>query len=92
VSGKKVEFSGHLARIGSELRVCLDPAYSGRGQRGLFIPGMCLAAPLSRFAIRRADQPRQGVRGYAFVIIERIPRRPELCRSADPPNVAQPSL
>ena len=34
-----------------------------------YIPALCaLAPPLSRFAVRDASRPRQGVRGYALVI------------------------
>jgi hypothetical protein len=69
VSGKRVEFSGNLSGIDRELHICINPAYSGRGRRGFYIPAVCkLHPPPSRFAIRDAGQPRQGVRGYAFVI------------------------
>jgi hypothetical protein len=69
VSGKRVEFSANLARIDGVRHACVNPAYSGRGQRGLYIPAICKLAPaLSRFAVRDAAQPRQGVRGYAYVI------------------------
>jgi len=69
VSGKQVEFSGDVARIGRTRSSCINPAYNGRGQRGIYIPTICaLEPPLSRFAVRDADQPRQAVRGYAFVI------------------------
>lgn len=69
VSGKRVEFSGNLAHLDGERHVCVNPAYSGRGQRGLYIPAICkLEPPLARFAVRDAAQPRQGVRGYAYVI------------------------
>ena len=69
VSGKRVEFSGNVADIDGGRHACVNPAYSGRGQRGLFIPSKCMFAPaLSRFAVRDAAQPRQGVRGYAYVI------------------------
>jgi hypothetical protein len=69
VSGKRVEFSGNLDRIGGARQACINPAYSGRGRRGQFIPALCgLEPPLSRFAVRAAAQPRQGVGGYAFVI------------------------
>jgi len=69
VSGKRVEFSGNLDDIDGARHACINPAYSGRGQRGLYIPAICaIEPPLSRFAIRDAAQPRQGVRGYAFVI------------------------
>lgn len=67
VSGQRVEFSANLAD--GARRACINPAYSGRGQRGLYIPAICaLEPPLSRFAVRAAGRPRQGVRGYAFVV------------------------
>lgn len=66
VSGKRVEFSTDRTRIDGESHVCINPAYFGRTH---FIPAGCLPRPsLSRFAIRDASQPRQGVRGYEFVI------------------------
>lgn len=69
VSGKRVEFSGNLAHIDGRRHVCVNPAYSGRGQRGMYIPALCmLPRALPRFAVRDASQPRQGVRGYAYVI------------------------
>jgi hypothetical protein len=69
VSGNRVEFSGNLAPIDGDLHACINPAYGGRRQRGLYIPAICKLEPqLSRFAVRDAAQPRQGVRGYAYVI------------------------
>jgi hypothetical protein len=69
VSGKRVEFSGNIAHIDGGRHACVNPAYSGRGQRGLYIPAICKLEPsLSRFAVRDAAQPRQGVRDYAYVI------------------------
>jgi hypothetical protein len=69
VGGKPVEFSLNLAHIDGVRHACINPAYSGRGRRGFYIPAICALEPaLSRFAIRAAGQPRQGVRGYAFVI------------------------
>ena len=69
VSGKLVEFSGNLAHIDGKRHACVNPAYNGRGQRGLYIPAICkLEPPVSRFAVRDAGQPRQGVRGYEYVI------------------------
>jgi hypothetical protein len=69
VGGKRVEFSGNLAQIDGARHACINPAHSGRGQRGFYIPAICALEPsLSRFAVRAAAQPRQGVRGYAFVI------------------------
>ena len=69
LSGKRVEFSANVAQIDGTRHPCVNAAYSGRGQRGFYIPAICaLEPPLSRFAVRAAAQPRQGVRGYAFVI------------------------
>ena len=68
VSGKRIEFSGNLDEIDGELHFCMNPAYSGRGQRGFYIPALCAFDPLQRFAIHDAEHPRQGVRGYALVI------------------------
>ena len=69
VSGKRVEFSGNLGDIDGRRHACINPAYSGRGRRGFFIPARCgFEPPLSRFAVRDAAQPRQGVRGYALVV------------------------
>lgn len=69
VSGKRVEFSGTLARIDGGFHLCINPAYNGRGQRGIFIPAICKLEPApSEFAIRAAGQPRQGVRGYEYVV------------------------
>jgi hypothetical protein len=64
VSGKRVELSGSRARIDGAPYACVDPAY---GRRGRFIPGICVEAP-SRLLVRDASRPRQGVRGYAFVV------------------------
>jgi hypothetical protein len=63
VSGKRVELSTSRARIDGEPHTCVDPAYG----RGRFIPGICVPDP-SRFAIRDASRPRQGVRDHAFVV------------------------
>jgi hypothetical protein len=69
VSGKRVEFSANVADIDGVRHACVNPAYSGRRQPGMYIPAICaLQPPLSRFAVRDAAQPRQGVRGYAYVI------------------------
>ena len=45
VSGKRVEFSANLAQIDGALHACINPAYSDRGQRGLYIPGICQPEP-----------------------------------------------
>lgn len=69
VSRKRAEFSVNLGRIDGEAHLCVNPAYTGRGQPGFYIPAVCkLDPPLARFAVRDVAQPRQGVRGYALVI------------------------
>ena len=69
VSGKPVEFSADFERIGGEDHVCIDPAYRGRGQMGIYIPAICLRDPISRaLAVVDVAVPRQGVRGYQLVI------------------------
>jgi hypothetical protein len=69
VSGKRIEFSANLGRIDGESHLCVNPAYSGRGRRGFFIPAVCkLVPPPQRFAVRDLSRPRPGVRGYALVI------------------------
>jgi hypothetical protein len=65
VSGQRVEFSANLSEIDGAKQLCINPAYSD----GMFIPGICfLDPPVSEFAIRDARHPRQGVKGYGYVI------------------------
>ena len=69
VSGKRVELSGSVSRVGRHLYFCVNPAYSGRGRRGTFIPALCkLDPPPTRFAVRDVSHPRQAVRRYELVI------------------------
>lgn len=69
VSGKPVEFSADYERIAQQDAVCLDPAFRGRGQMGIYIPATCPAdSMLSRFRILDAQVPSQAVRDYEFVI------------------------
>ena len=71
VSGKRVEFSANLAHIGRRQHACVNPAYAERGRGGVYIPAICKLSPaLTRFAIRDATRPQQGVSQYAFVIWE----------------------
>ncbi len=66
VSGKRVEFSIHPDRIDGEPYVCINPTY---GPSGRFIPSICTRhPPPSSFRVHDASQPRQSVRGYAFVV------------------------
>jgi hypothetical protein len=73
VSGKRVEFSAHSERIGGPRHVCLNPAYRGRGQDGIYIPAVCTRR-LSGLRILGAEIPRQAVRGYELVIWGTAPR------------------
>ena len=74
-SGKRVDFSGALDRVDGDMHLCINPAYSGRGQRGIYIPGLCKLNPRpSRFAVRDAGQPRQAVDRYEYVIWGTAPR------------------
>jgi hypothetical protein len=69
VSHKRAEFSLNLGRIDGKTHLCVNPAYTGRGRRGFYIPALCkLDPPPARFAVRDVAQPRQGVRGYALVV------------------------
>ena len=68
-SGKPVELSADYEPIGREGQVCINPAFRGRGQLGLYIPTACVRDP----AARRLDVvsigiPSQGVRDYGLVI------------------------
>jgi hypothetical protein len=74
VSGKRVEFSGNLERIGRHRHLCVNPAYNGRGQRGIYIPAICkLDPPPQEFSIVAVAQPRQAVRRYALVVWGTVP-------------------
>lgn len=65
VSGQLVEFSANVARIDGAQHLCINPAYGS----GIFIPGLCkLEPPVTQFSVRDARQPRQGVKGYGYVV------------------------
>ena len=69
VSGKPVEFSADFERIGRDDFVCIDPAYRGRGQMGIYIPTTCVRDPVSkRLDVVDAGIPSQAVSGYRLVI------------------------
>ena len=69
VSGKPADFSLNLGRIDGKDHLCINLAYFGRGRPGFYIPAICkLAPPPTRFWVRAATQPRQGVRGYELVV------------------------
>jgi hypothetical protein len=68
VSGKPVEFSKQRERIGGNRYLCLNPAYRGRGQLGIYIPTVCVRRYLlDRLRILDGRVPRQAVRGYGRV-------------------------
>jgi hypothetical protein len=68
-SGKPVEFSAEYERIGRKDYVCINPAYSGRGQLGSYIPAACVRDPVSRrLDVVSIEIPGQGVRDYGLVI------------------------
>ena len=65
VNGQRVEFSANLSDIDGAKQLCINPAYGD----GMFIPAICfLNPPVSEFAVRDASHPRQGVKGYGYVI------------------------
>lgn len=69
VSMKPVEFSANRERFRGRDDVCFNPAYQGRGQLGIYIPGTCVRTPLPRrLYVVRVEVPRQAVRGYRLVI------------------------
>jgi hypothetical protein len=69
LSRKRIEFSLNLGRIGRETHVCVNPAFTGRGSRGFYIPAICkLNPPPARFAVRDLVRPRAGTRGYELVV------------------------
>jgi len=75
VSGKPVEFSVGRERIGGEAQVCLNAAYRGRGQMGIYIPSVCRSpSALRELTVFRVEVPRQAVRGYRLVIWGTVPR------------------
>ncbi len=66
VSGKPVELS---ANIGRADQVCVNPAFRGRGQMGIYIPARCVSpAALGKLRIVASEVPRQAVRGYELVV------------------------
>ena len=68
-SGKPVEFSANYERIGRKDHICINPAYRGRRQLGIYIPTACLRDPVSRrLDVVSSEIPDQGVRDYGLVI------------------------
>jgi len=68
VSHKPVEFSANLERLEHQSTLCFNPAYSGRGNPGMYIPARCTLDPPTTFRVIEAGHPEQGVRGYELVI------------------------
>jgi hypothetical protein len=68
VSDKPIEFSANLDRFQRRSTFCLNPAYRGRGNPGMYIPAICTLEPPTRFRVIEAGQPEQSVRGYELVI------------------------
>lgn len=76
LSGKPVEFSTRRQRIGGKRYLCLNPAYRGRGQLGIYIPSMCVRRyRLDELRILGGEIPRQAVRGYERVVWGTAPFR-----------------
>lgn len=74
VSGKRIEFSGNVSRIGvgGPLVACINPAYN----RGATVQGLCKAAPpFSRFGVRYGAPRGTIVEGYGLVVWGTQPSR-----------------
>jgi hypothetical protein len=68
-SGRPVEFSAAAERIGRQPALCLNPAYRGRGQLGVYIPAHCPGNPVRRrLWVLEMGIPSQAVSGYRLVI------------------------
>jgi len=68
-SGRPVEFSVNSERIARWAHVCVNPAYRGRGQLGIYIPARCTTNPVpASLDVGSADVPDQAVRGYQLVL------------------------
>jgi hypothetical protein len=68
-SGRPVEFSANAETIGRRRHLCINPAYRGRGQMGIYIPAVCLSNPVPNgLEVQDVRVPRQAVRDYGLVI------------------------
>jgi hypothetical protein len=75
VSGKRVIFSTDREGIGGRPYVCFNPAYAGRGKKGIYIPAICPSTPWpDRVDVVSAEVPRQAVSGYKYVVWGTAPR------------------
>lgn len=69
VSDQPAEFSAGAERVPTiGDAICVNPAYRGRGQMGIYIPTVCRSTPLPKFKALRVDIPDQAVKGYELVI------------------------
>jgi hypothetical protein len=69
VSEKPTEFSVDPERLEGDDYLCVNPAYRGRGELGIYIPATCVSDPVPRrLDVTRIQIPRQAVRGYQLVI------------------------
>ena len=68
VSEKPVEFSVDDERIGRRDFACINPAYTGRGSPGIYIPATCTIDPDFGLDVLSAERPSQAVRKYEYVI------------------------
>jgi hypothetical protein len=73
-SGRPVEFSADAERISREPYVCINPAYRGRGELGIYIPSICPPDPVPRrLDVIHVQIPEQAVRRYRLVIWGTVP-------------------
>jgi hypothetical protein len=72
ISGRTVPISAHPSRIDGGRRdsyTCLNPAYRGRGNPGMFIPAVCAEAhSVEELRVLDLRVPRQGVRRFERVV------------------------
>ena len=70
ISGRTVPISAHASRIDGESQdayTCLNPAYRGRGNPGMYIPAVC-ADSVDEARVLGLRVPRQGVRRFERVV------------------------
>ena len=73
-SGKTVTFSVHATQIGDQPFSCINPAYEGRGNPGMYIPATCVRKVGGEIRAIGSRVPEQGVRNYGRVIWGIAPR------------------
>lgn len=68
-SGKQVELSTSPEVIEGRSYTCINPAYAGRGQRGIYIPTVCDGERrVQGVSVLDASRPEQSVEGFGFVV------------------------